>query len=130
MTQIYFLGDTCSKGTYYFYSTQQKGWVVSDLDLGKSYLCDGLILIETLFNNEYIDTAVGQFGRKHLIKREDLPSLSKYLNSDEYITISQCYPDGSISTPSEEVKQIDGVIRKLREKFSEKYGEDFNPLDD
>jgi hypothetical protein len=72
--QVYFLGDTNTRGTYYFHSAQLRGWVVADLDTGKASLHDELATIRLegeLTDPKYTldrkGVALGSCGAKYLV---------------------------------------------------------------
>jgi hypothetical protein len=72
--QLYFLGDTNNKGTYYWWSKQHNGWVVADLDGGKAAVHDRLVVF-LCKGNDAEDTlnevAIGQEGEKWLVSEKD-----------------------------------------------------------
>lgn len=113
MSQIYFIGDTNSKGTYYFFSPQQRFWVVAELDLGKSYIAESLVIVES---EEYIPKEIGRQGNKHLLLAEDVVFIPRELDLDEYKIVSQCFQDGTIGKPRKELQEIGEVIKSLQKK--------------
>lgn len=97
---MYFIGDTNTRGTYFFHSLQHNGWVVADLDTGKASLRNKLATIHV--TDCYSDVihlltkraGLGQDGDRWLVDGEQLiPLLRDYADDIEVLMVY--YQDGT-----------------------------------
>lgn len=122
MSQMYFIGSTQSKGTYFFYSTQLTGWVVSDLDTSKCSLRDKIATILVKEKAE-VEVELERIGLgeddadKWLVDGEDLILLLRdYPNAIEVLTVY--YKDGHTAPYGAAEKQTADFVRRGRKHFN------------
>lgn len=121
--QVYFIGQTNQKGTYYFHSQQHNGWVVADLDNRLSSLHDCLAVIELipgkggdaedelLFNQ---GVGLGQNDNRWLV---DVNALCVLLRDypDEINVLSINNQDGTITVGGKDYQDFAELLRKMKE---------------
>lgn len=127
--QVYFLGSTDHKGTYYFYAEQHRAWVVADLDLESVRLHEHLfvVLVPTYSDLdgelEKGGIGLGQDGNKWLVDGEDMMLLARDHPPEDYEVLAYNDRDGKIHSGKHAavaLEALGGILAKFKQHFEGK----------
>jgi hypothetical protein len=124
---MFFIGPPNTKGTYFWYSEQQRAWITADLDLGKARTHDKLATIEVILDNGVTNVleskaGLGQDGDRWLVDGLALILLLRDY-ADQIKVLMVYYIDGTEKPYGKDEVEVAKVMKKIRKQRKLKDGD-------